>query len=158
MRARARRMNVDLAMVTPTGADGVITTADVQRAARILSEAGPIELLRGVRRAMAQNMMLANAEVASATLMDDADIQAWAPGANVMLRLIRAIVAACRAEPSLNAWYDSQRIGRWVVKKVDLGIAVDAPDGLLVPVLRNVGERDIADVKRGLDALIRDAR
>ena len=63
-----------------------------------------------------------------------------------MLRLIRAIVAGCKAEPSLNAWYDSQRIGRYVVKKIDLGIAVDTPDGLLVPVLRNVGERDMEDI------------
>jgi 2-oxoisovalerate dehydrogenase E2 component (dihydrolipoyl transacylase) len=158
VRVLARKLNVDLAMVTPTGTDGMITAGDVQRAARILSETGPIELLRGVRRAMAQNMMLANAEVASATIMDDADIQAWEAGANVMLRLIRAIVAGCKAEPSLNAWYDSQRIGRWVVKKIDLGIAVDAPDGLLVPVLRNIGERDADDLKRGLADLVRDAR
>ena len=158
VRVLARKMNVDLAMVTPTGSDGMITAGDVQRAARVLSEAGPIELLRGVRRAMAQNMMLANAEVASATLMDDADIHAWEDGASVMLRLIRAIVAGCRAEPSLNAWYDSQRIGRWVVKKIDLGIAVDAPDGLLVPVLRNIGERDVEDLQHGLEALVRDAR
>jgi pyruvate dehydrogenase E2 component (dihydrolipoamide acetyltransferase) len=136
----------------------MITAGDVQRAARVLSEAGPIELLRGVRRAMAQNMMLANAEVASATIMDDADIHAWESGSRVMVRLIRAIVAGCRAEPSLNGWYDSQRIGRWVVKKIDLGIAVDAADGLLVPVLRNVGEREPDDLKQGLDSLIRDAR
>lgn len=158
VRVLARKLNVDLAMVTPTGADGMITPGDVQRAARILSETGPIELLRGIRRAMAQNMMLANAEVASATIMDDADIHAWTPGQNVMLRLIRAVVAGCKAETSLNAWYDSQRIGRYVVKKIDLGIAVDTPDGLLVPVLRNVGERDMEDVARGLADLVRGAR
>lgn len=158
VRVLARKLNVDLAMVTPTGPDGMITQGDVQRAARILSETGPIELLRGIRRAMAQNMMLANAEVASATLMDDADIHAWQPGENVMLRLIHAIVAGCEAEPSLNAWYDSQRIGRYVVKKVDLGIAVDTPDGLLVPVLRNVDSRENEDLARALADLIRDAR
>ena len=158
VRMLARKLNVDLAMVTPTGADGMITQGDVQRAARILSETGPIELLRGIRRAMAQNMMLANAEVASATIMDDADIHAWRAGENVMLRLIRAVVAGCKAEPSLNAWYDSQRIGRYVVKKIDLGVAVDTPDGLLVPVLRDVGERDMQDVAQGLANLVRDAR
>ncbi|HYC48158.1 MAG TPA: dihydrolipoamide acetyltransferase family protein [Burkholderiales bacterium] len=158
VRMLARKLGVDLAMVTPTGADGMITQGDVQRAARILSETGPIELLRGIRRAMAQNMILANAEVASATLMDDADIHNWAEGQNVMLRLIRGVVAGCRAEPSLNAWYDSQRIGRYVVKKVDLGVAVDTPDGLLVPVLRNVGERDTEDIARGLSELVKDAR
>ncbi|MDH5535520.1 MAG: 2-oxo acid dehydrogenase subunit E2 [Betaproteobacteria bacterium] len=158
VRALARKLDVDLAMVTPTGADGLITSADVQRAARILAATGPIEVLRGVRRAMAQNMMLANAEVASATIMDDADIHAWPQGTRTMVRLIRALVAGCRAEPSLNAWYDGDRIGRWMLKKIDLGIAVDTPDGLLVPVLRDVGERDAENLARGLDNLIRDAR
>lgn len=158
VRALARKHNVDLAMVTPTGSDGLITTGDVERAARVLAEAGPIEILRGVRRAMAQNMMLANAEVASATIMDDADIHAWPPHTPVLLRLVRALVAGCRAEPSLNAWYDSEKIGRWVVKHVDLGVAVDTGDGLLVPVLRKVDTRSGDELKAALDKLIGDAR
>ncbi len=158
VRALARKLNVDLAMVTPTGSDGLITANDVQRAARILSEVGPIEVMRGVRRVMAQNMELATAEVASATIMDDADIDAWSKGANTVLRLIRALVAGCRAEPALNAWYDSEKIGRWVLKKIDIGIAVDTPDGLLVPVLRNCGERSIDDLKNALEKLVADAR
>jgi pyruvate dehydrogenase E2 component (dihydrolipoamide acetyltransferase) len=74
------------------------------------------------------------------------------------MRLIRALVAGCRAEPSLNAWYDSEKIGRWVLKKIDIGIAVDTPDGLLVPVLRNCGERDAEELRQALDKLIADAR
>ena len=158
VRALARKLNVDLAMVTPTGADGLLTAADVQRAARILSEIGPIEVMRGVRRAMAQNMELATAEVASATIMDDADIEIWSRGDSTLLRLIRALIAGCRAEPALNAWYDSEKIGRWVMKKIDIGIAVDTPDGLLVPVLRNCGERGPEDLKAALEKLIADAR
>jgi pyruvate dehydrogenase E2 component (dihydrolipoamide acetyltransferase) len=115
-------------------------------------------MLRGVRRAMAQNMELAHAEVASVTIMDDADIEPWPAGTNTMQRLIRALVAGCRAEPSLNAWYDSEKIGRWLMKKIDIGIAVDTPDGLLVPVLRNCGERSAEELKQALDKLIADAR
>jgi 2-oxoisovalerate dehydrogenase E2 component (dihydrolipoyl transacylase) len=158
VRALARKLNIDLAMVTPTGADGLITSSDVQRAARILSELGPQELLRGVRKVMAQSMTLAHAEVASATIMDDADIDAWREGESVMLRLIRALVAACRAEPSLNAWYDSQAVGRRLLTNIDLGIAVDTADGLLVPVLRNVDKRTPEDLKAALAKLIRDTR
>ncbi|MCX7135304.1 MAG: dihydrolipoamide acetyltransferase family protein [Proteobacteria bacterium] len=158
VRAQARKLNIDLAMVTPTGADGLITTNDVQRAARILAAIGPQELLRGVRKVMAQSMTLAHAEVASATLMDDADINAWPAGTNIMLRLIRALVAACRAEPSLNAWYDSQAVGRRLLKNVDIGIAVDTPDGLLVPVLRNVETRAPDELKTALTKLIQDTR
>lgn len=158
VRALARKLNIDLAMVTPTGADGLITVNDVQRAARILAELGPQELLRGVRKVMAQSMTLAHAEVACATIMDDADINAWPEGASVMLRLIRALVAACRAEPSLNAWYDSQAVGRRLLKNVDLGIAVDTPDGLLVPVLRNIEQRAPEELKTSLAKLIQDTR
>ena len=158
VRAMARKLNIDLAMVTPTGADGMITANDVQRASRILSEIGPQELLRGVRKVMAQSMTLAHAEVASATLMDDADIDSWAAGGNIMLRLIRALVAACRAEPALNAWYDSQAVGRRLLKNVDIGIAVDTPDGLLVPVLRNVEQRSPEDLRKSLTKLIQDTR
>ena len=157
VRALARKMNVDLAMVTPTGADGLITSNDLQRAARILAEIGPQELLRGVRKVMAQSMTLAHAEVASATLMDDADINAWSSG-SIMLRLIRAIVAACRVEPSLNAWYDSQAVGRRLLKNVDIGIAVDTADGLLVPVLRNLEQRKPDDIAAALTKLIQDTR
>ncbi|HEX5418831.1 MAG TPA: biotin/lipoyl-containing protein, partial [Gammaproteobacteria bacterium] len=141
VRALARRLDVDLAIVTPTGRDETITAADVERVARILKEVGPLEPLRGVRRAMAHSMAQAHAEVAAVTVVDDADIDAWPSDADVTLRLIRAIVAACRVEPSLNAWFDSRALGRRVLEKIDLGIAVDTPAGLFVPVLRNVGER-----------------
>jgi len=156
VRALAHKLNVDLAMVTPTGPDDVITATDIQRVARILSETAPAEPLRGFRRAMAQSMALAQAEVAAATIVDDADIHAWAQGADTTIRLIRALVAGCRAEPGLNAWYESGSLARRVLEKIDLGVAVDLPDGLFVPVLRNVGARDGADLRAGLDRLRAD--
>ncbi|PWB79887.1 MAG: 2-oxo acid dehydrogenase subunit E2 [Methylocystaceae bacterium] len=157
VRALARRLEVDLTMVTPSGADGVITAGDVQRVARILSEAEPAEPLRGFRRAMAQNMALAQAEVAAATVVDDADIDEWPAHSDTTLRLIRALVAGCRAEPALNAWFESHVLARRVLKKIDLGIAVDSAEGgLFVPVLRNVAEREPADLREGLNRMRAD--
>jgi 2-oxoisovalerate dehydrogenase E2 component (dihydrolipoyl transacylase) len=158
VRALARKLNVDLAMVTPTGSDGLLTAADVNRAARILAEIGPQEVLRGTRRFMAQSMTLAHAEVAGATLMDDADIEAWMPGSRILLRLVRALVAGVRAEPGLNAWYDSKTVGRHIMRKVDLGLAVDTPEGLFVPVLRGVDSRGADDLERSLGQLIADTQ
>jgi pyruvate dehydrogenase E2 component (dihydrolipoamide acetyltransferase) len=154
VRALANKLNVDLTMVTPSGPDGLVTAGDVQRVAKILAEVGPQEVLRGVRRAMALNMSLANAEVAEATLMDDADVHAWGDGEDTLVRLIRALLAGCRAEPALNAWYDSKAIGRRVLKQVHLGLAVDSPDGLFVPVLRDVEKRPLASLRDDLKALI----
>jgi pyruvate dehydrogenase E2 component (dihydrolipoamide acetyltransferase) len=156
VRALARQLKVELEMVTPTGPDGVITTTDIQRVAKILGEVGPPEILRGVRRAMAQNMTLAQSEVAAATVIDDAVIHAWSPDSDITIRLVRALVAGCRAEPGLNAWYESHTMGRRVLGKIDVGIAVDLPEGLFVPVLRDVANRDGADLRRGLDRMRAD--
>ncbi len=158
VRALARQLQVDLSMVTPTGPDGAASAEDVRRAASMLAEIGPRLPLRGVRRAMAQNMALANAEVAAATIVDDADIHAWRTGTDVTVRLLRALVAGCRAEPSLNAWFDGRTMTRRVIGKIDVGIAVDTPDGLFVPVMRDVGNRDTADLRRGLDAMVADVK
>ncbi len=158
VRALAQRLDVDLSVVTPSGPDGTVTAADVQRVAKILAEVGPLELLRGVRRAMARSMTQAHAEVAAVTVVDDADIDAWKDGEDTTLRLIRAIVAACKVEPALNAWYDSHSVGRRVIEKIDMGIAVDTSDGLFVPVLHNVGNRTPEDIRKGLDALKKDVQ
>jgi pyruvate dehydrogenase E2 component (dihydrolipoamide acetyltransferase) len=154
VRALAARLDVDLAIVTPSGPNDTVTSKDVERVARILKEVGPLELLRGVRRTMARSMTQAHAEVAPVTVNDDADLHAWwGRGTSPMLRLIRAIVAGCKAEPGLNAWYDSRAVGRRVLKSVHLGIAVDSPDGLFVPVLRDVGARTPEDLSAGLARL-----
>jgi 2-oxoisovalerate dehydrogenase E2 component (dihydrolipoyl transacylase) len=157
VRALARKLDVDLNLVQATGPGGTITRADVERAAKSLAEAGPAEPLRGMRRAMAQRMAAAHAEVVRTTVTDEADIDGWQKGEDVTIRVVRAIAAACRAEPSLNAWYNAGAGERRLIKRVDIGIAVDTEGGLIVPVLRNVGERDARDLRAGLDRLRADA-
>jgi pyruvate dehydrogenase E2 component (dihydrolipoamide acetyltransferase) len=158
VRALARKLDVDLNLVQPSGPGGTITRADVERAAKSLAEAGPAEPLRGMRRAMAQRMALAHAEVAPASVSDEADIGDWAKSEDVTIRLVRAVAAACAAEPSLNAWYDAEAGARRMLKRIDLGIAIDTEGGLIVPVLRNIGARDAKDLRAGLDRMRADAR
>jgi 2-oxoisovalerate dehydrogenase E2 component (dihydrolipoyl transacylase) len=157
IRALARKLEVDLNLVQGSGAGGMITRADVERAARSLKEAGPAEPLKGMRRAMAQRMTLAHAQVVPTTVIDEADIDAWSKDADITIRLVQAIATACKAEPSLNAWYNADAGERRLLSRVDVGIAVDLEGGLIVPVLRNVGERDSTDLRAGLDRLRADA-
>ncbi len=158
VRALAKKLGVDLSVVTPTGPNETISAKDVQRVARILAEVGPMEPLRGVRRAMASSMSQAHAEVTKVTVSDDANIQSWHGRDDITLRLIQAIIAACTAEPSLNVWYDSRAVGRRVLEKIHLAIAVDTPDGLFAPVLRDVANRDLADLRAALEKIKQDVR
>jgi pyruvate dehydrogenase E2 component (dihydrolipoamide acetyltransferase) len=158
VRALARKLDVDLNLVHASGPDGTITRADVERAAKSLTEAGPAEALRGMRRAMAQRMAAAHAEVVPASVTEEADIGDWAAGEDATIRLVRAIAAACKAEPALNVWYNAAGGERRLVGRVDIGIAIDTEGGLIVPVLRNVAERDARDLRAGLDRMRADAQ
>ncbi|MFT5221127.1 MAG: 2-oxoisovalerate dehydrogenase E2 component (dihydrolipoyl transacylase) [Gammaproteobacteria bacterium] len=114
---------------------------------------GPMEPLRGVRNAMARNMAQAHAEVAPATLVEDADISQIESAADITPRLIRALIAGCKAEPSLNAWYDSHANGRRVLQRIHLGLAVDAPQGLFVAVMTDIQNDNETALKRRLSEM-----
>ena len=90
-------------------------------------------------------MARAGRQVVPATLQDDADIERWKRDEDVTTRLIRAMIAACAAEPALNSRFDSESLSLCNQKCVDLGLAIDSPDGLFVPVLRDVARsgRDV---------------
>ena len=156
VRALAQKLGVDLGLVQATGPGDTVTGADLERAAKTLAEAGPAEPLHGVRRAMAQRLARAHAEVVPASLTEEADLQAWSGRADVTVRLARAIASGCAASPALNAWYDGPALARRLNRRIDLGIAVTTEDGLFVPVLRDVASRSAADLRAGLDRLEAD--
>ncbi len=157
IRALARKLDVDLNLVQGSGPAGMIIRADVERAARSLEDAGPAQPLKGMRRAMAQRMAVAHAQVVPTTVTDEVDIDAWPKGTDITIRLVQAIATACKVEPSLNAWYNSEAGERRLLSRVDVGIAIDLEGGLIVPVLRNVSERDSGDLRAGLNRMRTDA-
>jgi pyruvate dehydrogenase E2 component (dihydrolipoamide acetyltransferase) len=150
VRARAKELGVDLFRVTGSGPQGAITRPDVEAVAK--TSTNPNETLRGARKTMAMNMARAWREVVHATLHDQADIDSWTPQEDVTVRLIRAIVAGCAAEPSLNAGFDGVSLSLHPNAKIDLGLAIDSPDGLFVPVLRDVGRTTAQEWRRQIDA------
>jgi pyruvate dehydrogenase E2 component (dihydrolipoamide acetyltransferase) len=153
VRALAAELGVDLAGLDGSGPDGTIAVRDVANAFR--ARAG-YEPLAGTRRAMAEAMARSHAAVVPATVMDEARFG----GGDVTVRLLLAIAAATRAEPGLNAWFDAGA-GRRLHAEVHVGLAVDAPHGLVVPVVRDVGARTAADLRAEVDrlaALVRERR
>lgn len=165
-RTLARQRNVDLSLVKGTGPNGLITRQDVERfrsasAAPPAAETPPAagEPLRGMQRAMAQSMSRARDSISPATLYDRVDIEAWwASDRDVTTRLIGAIVAACAAVPVMNTTYDEANDTLRRNPRVDLGMAVDTSDGLIVPVIRDAGGRNAAALRADITALKTAAR
>ena len=153
VRARAKELGVDLTGITPTGHDGRMTLADVEAMAILPTRSSaPAEELRGPRRTMALSMATAGREVVPATLHDEADVASWSHD-DVTVRLIRALIAGCAAEPRLNASFDAGKLSLRNNPQIDLGLAIDSPDGLFVPVLRDVAQAGAADWRARINDL-----
>lgn len=156
VRAQARRLGIDLASVTGTGAEGQVTAADLEGASQAPggdgSPGGPAsETLRGPRRAMARNMARAHAEIAAATVTNDAVVPNWTGQTDVTILLAKAVAAGVLAAPALNAWFDGHALSRTLHDHVDIGIAMDTEDGLFVPVLRDVAGRGMDELRDDLN-------
>jgi len=172
-RALAKKLNVDLAQLTGSGTGDVITIDDVLAAAPLESprrkpaSESPkgirrrddgAEMLQGPRRAMAHSMSLSRDEIATCTIFDDADVHAWPEDTDITVRLIRSIAAAVKEEPGLNARFDPTGPSRIVFDHIHLAVAVDSPEGLIVPVIRDIGEKSAAELRSSVDDLRKAAR
>lgn len=174
-RALARSLGVDLANISGTGRNGLITLDDVMavglparaaaskmhpapKPAPAEGEHGDVQVLRSLRRAMAQSMAVSRDNVMECSVFDDADLHRWEPNNDYTTRVVRAIAAGVRAEPGLNAWYDDQSQSRTLFEHIDVGIAVDTIDGLLVPVIRRIERLSAAQLRAELDRLKSAAR
>ena len=174
VRMLAAELGLDLAGIGGTGPDGMVLARDLAAMMRGGGKASPAfaamrpaledeagdtgwEVLSGPRRTMARNMEISHQQVAATTVHEEADIGGWSGNDDITVRLVRAVLQGVAAEPALNAWYDARR-GRKLLNEVDLGIAVDTPDGLLVPALRNARGLDAGAVRSELDRLITGAR
>lgn len=166
IRALAKKFQINLNDCKGTGPDGQIIVADIEKMRQQKSikkvssiansqqsqlSAADYEPLRGVRRAMSIAMKQAHQSIVPVTLVDDADIYAWPEKTDITLRLIRAVMAACQREPRLNAWFDESQLALCQHSQIDLGIAMDAPDGLFVPVLKNIAQESAVNLRKTID-------
>ncbi|HET6546040.1 MAG TPA: dihydrolipoyllysine-residue acetyltransferase [Rhodanobacteraceae bacterium] len=72
--------------------------------------------------------------------------------------LIKAVVAALRKYPRFNASLDASGESLVLKKYFHIGIAVDTPDGLVVPVIRDCDRKGLLDLARELGEVSAKAR
>jgi pyruvate dehydrogenase E2 component (dihydrolipoamide acetyltransferase) len=96
---------------------------------------------------MAQSMSLSRDQAALCTTFDDADVHEWLDKRDFTARILRALVAGCAAEPGLNGFFDPESLTRQIESRVDVALAVDTEQGLIVPVIRNVEQKDLGEIR-----------
>ena len=72
--------------------------------------------------------------------------------------IIKAVVSALKAYPNFNASLDESGDNLILKKYFNVGVAVDTPNGLVVPVLRNADTKTIAELAIELATISKKAR
>jgi pyruvate dehydrogenase E2 component (dihydrolipoamide acetyltransferase) len=154
VRRLAKEQGVDLAAVRGTGASGRITEDDVRRASPGAG-GGRRERLRGVRRQVAEHLTRAHREVPAVTFVEECDFT------NIDLQqllptVLQAVAATLPEFPELNARLEGDEVV--FLDRHDLGIAIQTDEGLFVPVVRNVADRSLEQLREEVDRLAEGAR
>jgi len=135
---------------------------------------GPVEYqpLSALRRTIAKAMVTAAATAVPVTTTDEADVtdlvalrqrsREVAAAHNVHVTLLpfimKAVVAALRQHPTLNACLDEAHDRLMLKRYYHLGIATDTSEGLIVPVVRNVDQKNLLTLATELARLTELAR
>ncbi len=165
----ARELGIDTSTLRGTGAGGRVRERDV-RAAAASAVAGRLVPHTPTRRLIAARMVAGVTQAAQVTLTTKADasdlvairerLKAATDTAPAFTDLIvKLTAAALQQHPMLQAQWRED--GLFVPDAIHIAVAVDAPAGLLAPVLRGVDRLNISEVaaqSRELIALARAGR
>lgn len=171
-RRRASEIGLDLARVQGTGPGGRIVEADLERAQRGTPGITEIPVI-GVRRVIAQRMSDSKRNAPHFAYVEEVDVTdlealrvrlntarkaAGGESLTYLPFIARALAAALAGFPQCNAHYDAARNVLLRHAAVHLGIATQTPDGLKVPVVRDVARRDLDDLTTEIRRVTEAAR
>ena len=171
--------DVDLSAVAGTGIGGRLTRRDVQ--SYIASVQGKAEVtatqaqagldeervpLTPIRRIIADNMVKSATQIPQAWSMVEADVTGLVQlresakeefqrteGVNLTYLpfVLEAVAQSLKENPLLNSsWGDDAIV---VKRRINIGIAVAAPAGLLVPVIKDADTLSVVELARAIDDL-----
>ena len=183
VRRRAKELGVELGGIAGSGPGGRITHEDVDRAARpgqpaveqeqragaralwtmMMPTDAEVRPISMIRRTIAENLTRVVREVPQVTTfrtLDSTALEAFRreAGLSPLPIVVRALADVCKEHRSLNASYMAEQGQIWLHRRVHVGIATDTERGLLVPVVRDVGDLSLGEVAAEIQRLASAAR
>jgi pyruvate dehydrogenase E2 component (dihydrolipoamide acetyltransferase) len=168
-----------VAAMSASRAGGPVASADGTLAIPLItqpdwSKFGETEIvpMSRINRLSAKHLHRAWLNVPQVTHFDEADIteleayrqklkdkaKAMGFGLTPLVFMMKAVVAALKEHPKFNAAMDDAGENLIQRRYYNLGIAVDTPDGLVVPVIRDVDRKGIFELARELGEVSKRAR
>jgi len=186
-RAMAKEMGIDINNVPGTGPAGRVMKSDIEgwfskrknletagRGKKETSAEQEVEVvqLSQIRKAIARNMIQSKHQAAHMTVFDEVEVSELArvrqkyknrfadEGIKLSFLpfILKATALALKEFPSLNSEMDLENGKLFLKKYYNIGIAIDTPEGLVVPVIKNVDKLSIRELAAEISELAEKAR
>lgn len=184
VRHLARKLGVDLARTSGSGPGGRVLLEDLAQHLRPATPEptkspavdygtpGTRTKLLGLRRKIAEHMVEAKRTIPHYAYIDECDLtdlvrlrsQLKETFARVGVKLtylpfvVKAVARALKQIPVVNATFDDAAQELTLHDTYHIGIAVAAPNGLIVPVVKDADKKDVAAIAMDIERLSREAR
>ncbi|MCZ7589464.1 MAG: 2-oxo acid dehydrogenase subunit E2 [Gaiella sp.] len=153
VRQLAKELGVDLVGLRGSGPAGRIVEADVRAATG--RSAGKRVPVRGIRRAIVEQVARTHREVPAVTFVEECDFTG-VDLSRLVAHAIHASVEALRTFPELNARLEADEIV--LLDRIDVGVAVQTEAGLVVPVVRGCERLSVDEIAEEVRRLADGAR
>lgn len=164
-RRLAKEQGVELTQIRGTGPEGRIVEEDVKRF--IEEKAGSAPRIReeipltGIRKTTAERVASSFQTAPHSFIIMDVDMTnavklREATEVSYTAILVQATAKALREHPTINSTLADGKIR--VYEDINIGVAVSTEKGLIVPVLRNVDRKPLAEISSELEKLVEKAR
>ncbi len=173
IRKLAHQMGIDLTEIKGTGSGGRIVQEDLHQyhnnQADIREDTETIPY-RGLRRKIGTQLLLSKKTMPHYTYVEEVDVTEL-----VILKtkleenhkdvrltylpfVMKAVAAGLKEYPLLNSTLDEEAEVIQLQKHFNLGIATAAPEGLIVPVVKNVDTKNVLQLAKEISDLTESAR
>ncbi len=184
-RAMAKEMGIDINNVSGSGPSGRVKSEDILNFKTGIQGAAPTQPgkataaedvtylpLTQIRKTIARNMLHAKHNAAHMSVFEEVEIsglmavrdrykQKFAEKGvklTYLAFIVKAVAMALKKHPQLNSQIDTENSRMIVRNRYHIGIAVDAPDGLVVPVIRDADRLSIFRIAQLIGELADKAR
>lgn len=188
VRLLARKLGVELTRVRGSGPGGRVLLEDLlqfvapaakdgsprkdDRPKLDLGTPGTRTKLLGLRRKIAEHMVASKRSIPHYSYIDECDltdlVRMRAQLKDTFARsgvkltflpfVVKAVARALREVPLVNATFDDATEELTLHDRYHVGVAVAAPNGLLVPVIKDADRKDVAAIATEIERLSADAR
>lgn len=172
-RAIARELGIDINQITGNGPSGRVRKEDIENYNRKMQQTSrnqsapaaetedlTYETLTQIRKVIAKNMMNSKLNAAHVTIFEEIEISELiairnrykddyaARGAKLTYLpfIVKATVLALKKHRQLNSEIDMENERMIYKNRYNIGIAIDTPEGLVVPVIRDADRLTIAEL------------